>query len=554
MSRTPKPSALRPHALFWVVALVATIRPGGPLVGQAVDTPVLDPPVTYDDDLLSAEFHRSRREAVLERLPADAVALFLGAPTRNRSNDVDYEYRQSSDFLYLTGSSEPGSALLLVPSGIEVDGRTVHELLFVPPRDPSQEVWLGRRYGTDRAMEQLGVELAVDAPRFREIMTPLLERDDLRLYHLPLPDGVPHSSVLGAQLGTLLEHVEPLVVIETGLEGFIVNGMLAVSTPELYQQLQRTATMGRFSADRVADPVLRAAAAAFLRTRTLDEWTARRSELLAGHPDGTTLRGMLDELRTIKTDDEMEVLRRAIDITVDAHRTVMQQVEPGWAEYEIEALVEYTFKREGAEYPGFPSIVGSGENSVILHYETNRRTTEPGDVVVVDIGAEYHGYSADVTRTVPVSGTFSPEQRAIYDLVYRAQEAGIEATRAGRPFAQPHVEASRVLAEGLAELGLINGPSDRAGLGRFFMHGTSHYLGLDVHDVGTGDDLEPGTVITVEPGLYIPAAPDIDERWWNIGVRIEDDVLVTEGDPVILSAGAPRSAEDVERLMRRAAS
>jgi Xaa-Pro aminopeptidase len=252
----------------------------------------------------------------------------------------------------------------------------------------------------------------------------------------------------------------------------------------------------------------------------------------------------------VKTAEEMVLLQRAIDITAEAHREVMRQVEAGWAEYEIEALLEYVFKREGSESPGFQSIVGSGENSVILHYETNRRTTEPGDVVVIDIGAEYHGYSADVTRTIPVDGRFSTEQRAIYEIVLAAQEAGIAATTAGSMFFAPHQAAAVVLARGLAELGLIRGPTDQAGLSRFFMHGTSHYLGLDVHDVGTNGPLLPGTVITVEPGIYIAASEDIDPKWWNIGVRIEDDVLVTQSGPVVLSAGAPRGVEEIETLMR----
>ena len=467
--------------------LLTTWVPPATVVAQARDAPV-----RYEDDYLSADFHRSRREAVMERLPDSAVAVFFAAPERTRSNDVRFEYRQSSDFLYLTGSHEPGSALLLAPAGVEVDGRMVREILFVPPRDPAEEVWLGRRFGAERAMERLGVELAVEATRFQEILGPLLAGESRPVHHLPLPDGVESGSVLASQVATFLEHV--------------------------------------------------------------DTASAAGHEAGGDRSDGATLRSVLDALRMVKTAEEMRLLRRAIDITVDAHRAVMRQVEAGWAEYEIEALVEHTFKREGAEQPGFPSIVGSGENAVILHYETNRRTTEPGDVVVIDVGAEYHGYSADVTRTIPVDGTFSEEQRAIYDLVLRAQEAGIAESRAGRPFGAPHAAAAQVLASGLAELGLIASPTDQQGLSRFFMHGTSHYLGLDVHDVGTGGPLEPGTVITVEPGIYIAAADDVDPRWWNIGVRIEDDVLITDGDPVVLSADAPRDAEAVERLMREPTS
>ena len=462
----------------------ATLFLGMITLPYALPAQEVDAPVRYDEDYLSADFHRSRRAAVVAQLPGNSLVVLFGAPMRNRSNDMDYEYRQASDFLYLTGSEEPGSALILAPGGLEVDGERVHEILFVPPRDPAREVWDGRRFGAERAMQRLGVELALDATRFDEILVPLLQNGQHRVYHLGFPDAVPEGSALHDQLAAFMDNVDP-----AALAG-------------------------------------------------------------AGTGSAAPLRGVLDGLRAIKSDEEMTALRRAIDITTEAHREVMQQVQAGWAEYEIEALVEYTFKRNGSEQPGFNSIVGSGENSTILHYMTNRRVTEPGDVVVIDIGAEVHGYSADVTRTIPVSGTYSPEQRAIYELVYRAQEAGIRATRAGNPFFASNNEASRVLAEGLAELGLISSAADTGGLRRFFMHGTSHYLGLDVHDVGSYGLLRPGEVVTIEPGIYIPVAADIDPKWWNIGVRIEDDVLVTDGDPVILSGGAPRQIDDVEALMR----
>ncbi|HSH74632.1 MAG TPA: aminopeptidase P N-terminal domain-containing protein, partial [Longimicrobiales bacterium] len=441
----------------------------------------LEAPVRYEHDHTSVEFHRSRRGAVLGLLPHNAIALFFGAPTRNRQNDVSYEYRQSSDLLYLTGSEEPGSVLLLAPEGVEVDGERAREILFVPPRDPSQEVWLGRRFGTEGAMRQLGVELAVEATRFDEIVAPLLVSADHQVFHLEVPEAVARDTPLAAQVQTFLAHVRP-IDLPRGRDASLLAQAIAASSPELFGRLKEAGLRPA----AFQDATHRAWAEAFASSVGYEEWAARRTELLRGRSEGTVLRIVLDELRTVKTDEEMRLLQRAIDITAEAQREVMTQVEPGWAEYEIEALVEYTFKRSGAEYPGFPSIVGSAENSVILHYETNRRTTEPGDVVVIDIGAEYHGYTADITRTIPVNGRYSPEQRAIYELVYAAQEAGIDAARAGNVLYAPHQAASRVLAEGLAELGLISGPEDQVGLRRFFMHGTSHYLGLDVHDVGSG--------------------------------------------------------------------
>ncbi len=539
MSRMSRMRPVLPRFLL----LLALAMPA-PLVAQQD----VQAPVRYDADHLPAEFHRGRRAEVAGRLPDTAVAIFFGAPTRNRSNDVSYEYRQDSDFLYLTGSHEAGSVLLLVPGGAEVDGRTVREILFVPPRDPAEEVWLGRRFGAERAMDELGVELAVESTRFEEIAGPLLSDPQRQVFHLPLPDGVPAGSDLERQLAVFAEHVRPVSVPEGGLTGFMLHGVLAAPSPQLFERLKMIASRG-FDPAEASDPTARLAAEAFVASSTYEEWRERHAEVTAGSPDGTTLRAVLDDLRTIKTAEEMEVLSGAIDITVEAHREVMRRVEPGWKEYQIEALVEYTFKRLGAQYPGFPSIVGSGENSVILHYETNRRETEPGDLVVIDIGAERHGYSADVTRTIPVSGSFTEEQRAVYEIVLRAQRAGIAAARAGAPYLDPHYAAQRVLAEGMAELGLIRSAEDLNGLRRFFMHGTSHYLGLDVHDVGTGGPLQPGTVITVEPGLYIPQADDIDPRWWNIGVRIEDDILITRDGPVNLSVGAPSTVEEIEGLM-----
>ena len=531
--------SLRRNTATWCLLAAVLLAPP-PVPAQQRDAPV-----RYEDDFLSADFHRSRRELLRETLPENAVAVVFGAATRNRSNDVGYEYRQSSDFLYLTGSEEPGSVLLLAPGGLRIDGRTVREVMFVPPRDPAEEVWTGRRFGVERAISELGLELAVEATRFEEIVVPILRDRTRQIHHVDIPDAPESGSQLERQLETFLANVRPLSVDPQSPSASLMLA-LAAAGPETFERLKRAPSLpGSFS-----DEPLRRIEGVFTSARTYDEWARRRTELLQGYSEGTALRIALNDLRTTKTDEEMDVLRRAIDITVEAHREVMRQVQAGWTEYQIEALVEYTFKRNGSEYPGFPSIVGSGENSTILHYETNRRTTQPGDVVVVDIGAEFHGYTADITRTIPLTGRYTAEQRAIYELVYAAQEAGIRAARAGNGFRAPHEAGSRVLADGLARLGLISSPNDQAGLRRFFMHGTSHYLGLDVHDVGNYGPLTPGTVITVEPGIYIAAADDIDPKWWNIGVRIEDDVLITEGEPVLLSQGAPRQIDEVEALMR----
>jgi len=258
------------------------------------------------------------------------------------------------------------------------------------------------------------------------------------------------------------------------------------------------------------------------------------------------LQMMMAKLRQVKTEEELVLLRKAIDITCEAQNELMRQINDSMKEYETEAIIEYVFKRNGAEYPGFPSIQGSGENSCILHYTSNRRPLKNGGLLVSDVGAEYHGYTADVTRTIPPDGAFSEEEAAIYNLVLKAQQAGINAAVVGNSFWAPHKAAQEVIVEGLKELGIIKKNIE---VRKYFMHGTSHYLGLDVHDAGLYMALEEGNVITVEPGIYIAEGSDCDPKWWNIGVRIEDDILITQEGPENLSAKSPRTIQEIMKLM-----
>ena len=256
----------------------------------------------------------------------------------------------------------------------------------------------------------------------------------------------------------------------------------------------------------------------------------------------------MSKLREIKDEEELVLMKKAIDITCEAQVELMKALEPGMKEYQSEAIVEFIFKLNGAEYPGFPSIQGSGANSCVLHYQTNRKEMIGANLLVSDVGAEYHGYTADVTRTIPVDGKFSVEEAIIYNLVLKAQTAGIEASKAGENFWSANVAATTVLSQGLMDLGIIKTPLE---LKRYFMHGTSHYLGLDVHDTGTYGKLEVNSVITVEPGIYIAADSPCDPKWWNIGVRIEDDILITKDGPVNLSACIPRTIPEIEQLMKQ---
>jgi Xaa-Pro aminopeptidase len=269
---------------------------------------------------------------------------------------------------------------------------------------------------------------------------------------------------------------------------------------------------------------------------------------------------VVHEMRLFKTEAELEMMRRAADITCEAHRAAMAAAHPGVHEYELEALIEYTFRRSGAVGPSYSSIVGSGPNATILHYVENSRRVRENDLVLVDAGAEYGYYAADVTRTWPASGRFTDEQRAVYEVVLAAQVGAIEMSRPGVTMQEIHDFTVRTLTEGLVRLGLLEGPVERAieqsTFKKFYMHKTGHYLGMDVHDVGKYREneewrkLAPGMVMTIEPGLYIAEdCEDVDERWRGIGVRIEDDILVTDSGHEVLTAAAPKTVEEIERAV-----
>jgi Xaa-Pro aminopeptidase len=271
---------------------------------------------------------------------------------------------------------------------------------------------------------------------------------------------------------------------------------------------------------------------------------------------------LLDEMRLIKDASELATMRRAAAISAAAHCRAMRAAKPGAAEYQIEAELLHEFRREGSQSPAYGSIVASGPNSCVLHYRGNDRTMRDGDMLLIDAGCEFDGYASDITRTFPVNGKFSGPQKAVYDIVLASQAAAIAEVKPGSTYNQPHDAATRVLAQGMIDLGLCKGPLDAllesGDYRRFYMHRTGHWLGLDVHDCGEykvdGEwrQLKAGMVLTVEPGFYIREANDIPRDFWNIGVRIEDDVLVTATGSDILSSGVPKKTADIEALMRGA--
>jgi len=461
---------------------------------------------------MNPQIYAERRARLAAQLGEHGVAIIPTATEKPRNRDNDYLFRFDSYFHYLTGFTEPNAWLVLRGDG--------HSTLFCNPKDVEREIWDGIRLGPDAAPEALGVQAAY----------PVTELD--------------------TKLPELLENQA------TVWYPFAVHPGLETRVDEWLQAVRRKVRQGASCPDTQRDVCV-----------------------------------LLDDMRMIKDTHEQDLMRRAAHISAGAHIRAMQvcaqRLRAGHEvrEYHLDAELLHEFRQLGSQYPAYGSIVAAGANACVLHYRADNAPIEAGELVLIDAGCELDGYASDITRTFPANGTFSGPQRALYEVVLNAQEAAVAATRAGARFVDGHEAAVRVLSQGLLDLGLLS--SDKAGTlddvierrlySRFYMHRTGHWLGMDVHDCGsyvepteqhqvsertdpvTGATqkvrpsriLQPGMVLTIEPGLYVRPAPDVPEAFWNLGIRIEDDALVTAKGCELITRGVPVAPDEIERLMAK---
>lgn len=498
--------------------------------------------IALPTDYLSTDFHKSRRQAFKEKLPPNSVAVLFANPVRNRANDVDYIYHQDPNFYYLTGYKEPHSMVILFSEPqTDSEGNEYDEILFAQSRNAREEMWTGRRLGPERAKEVLDVAHVMDHSEFKDADINFSSFD--KIWFPQFYNDV-RDTPNEADLFDLIQQFKSKAAIPEDFNPrkHAIYQQIRESTPDFYQNLaEQIFRMSRWDPGLNDDPVIQG----FINAGT----TEGRKKIAASIPESNLdpqgLTNVMKQLREIKSGEELKLLRKAVSISCVGQIEVMKAMRPEMSETEIQGIHEFVFKKYGAEYEGYPSIVGAGYNGCILHYIENNRPSVDGDLVLMDLGAEYHGYTADVTRTIPANGKFTEEQKLIYNIVLEAQDAGIAASQPGNSMRAPHQAAKEVIDRRLAELGIIEAGASH----NYFPHGTSHYVGLDVHDPGTGGPLQAGSVITVEPGIYIPAGSPCDEKWWNIAVRIEDDILITETGNENLSALAPRTVEAIEQMM-----
>ena len=445
------------------------------------------------------DIYQKRRIALAKKIRANTgggVAVIATASELSRNRDSEFPYRHDSDFFYLSGFEEPGATLV-----IKVDQNSEETHLFCRPKDPEREIWDGIRLGPEAAPKMLGVDSA-------------------------------HSNV---ELDTKLSQ-------------------LLADQDAVYVRLAESAETDR----------------------RLRHWMKQvRQQARAGiNPPSEfhDVEAMIHEMRLFKDVHEIEIMRRAAAISARAHIRAMQICKPGMREYQLEAELLHEFRNSGSQSVAYNSIVAGGANSCILHYRAGSTELRGGELCLIDAGCELDGYASDITRTFPVNGKFSGPQRALYDITLAAQEAAIAVTKPGNTFMQPHEAALKVLTQGLldekllklTELGSLDNAIETAAYRRFYMHRTSHWLGMDVHDVGSYREqnninadaekpwriLRPGMVITIEPGLYVRPAQDVDEQFWNIGIRIEDDAVINDSGCELISRSAPVKADDIEALMK----
>lgn len=435
------------------------------------------------DEGVSQAEHQRRRRRLARAVGARALVIVPAASQRLRNSDVEYAFRQNSDFLYLSGFPAADALLVLAP------GRAQGEyLLFCRARDKTAEMWVGAQPGPAEARRAYAADAAYPLEKVDAMLPRLLaERDEV---YAPIGENAAFDERLGDWL------------------------------------------------------------------RGARRWTARRGAA----PEALRCLRPLHELRLIKGREELRLMRRAGEISARAHRSAMRACRPGLYEHHLEAALLNEFVAAGARDCAYGSIVASGANACVLHYTRNNAQIDDGDLLLIDAGCELGGYASDITRTFPANGRFSAEQREVHDIVLAAQRAAIAKARPGRTIEQVHQAAVRTLVTGMLRLGWLKGSLSSAlkagDWRRFYPHRTGHWLGLDVHDVGDYEvggrsrKLEAGMVMTVEPGLYVPpSSRDAAPRWRGIGVRIEDDVLITKNGAEIINGDAPRAADEIEAFM-----
>ena len=501
--------------------------------------------VNLPKDYLTPAFHAGRREALRALMPPRSVAVIFAYPVRNFSNDVEFPYHPNPDLYYFSGYKEPNAVLFIFKEPQHApDGSTYKELFFIQHRDPEQEQWTGRRLGVEKVKAQLGFDHVYTGSEFAQYPLDLAAFD--QILFAGVPDDVHDDLSDSADLYDLLKVFTKKAALPADYDAGILELVSGVMERVTHRTLPRyIAFMNkrREASEKIRDNQW---VTDFVNCKDSADLANLKNKLATLKWNTFLYTKLVGSLREIKTTEEMALMRKTVSISSIAHAEVMKAIQPGMSEAELQGLQEYVHKKLGAEYVGYPSIVGAGANGCILHYEENTRVNISRDMVLMDIGAEYHGYSADVTRTVPSTGKFTPEQRAIYDLVYRAQEAIFPLCHEGVPFSELNKKATEVLAQGLLDLGIIKNKDQ---VFTYYPHSCSHFLGLDVHDLGNYDqDLKENMVITVEPGIYIPSGSACDKKWWDIGVRIEDDVRIGKTKVELLSWQAPRKSTDVEKL------
>ena len=497
----------RSFVLVFIFALTLSVFPGTTSRTASADPPsairVTPPAPKYTDAERQAELAR-RRAAVAAKMSDRSMLILFSTEPKLYTNDVDYVYRQENNLYYLTNLKQENATLVITK-----DGGVVKETLFIPKRVPVREAWEGKMYSREQAARISGVNTIVDASERAQFIQAVKDKGAFTS-----KDGSVGISANVDRLYLLLPRSEQ---DENGKREFTIENDLAKGPTE--QKFENA-------------------------------------------------RLIFDELRHIKSPYELRMLQHAIDITTEAQMRSMAMVGRAKMEYEVQAEVEYTFRRRNADFWGYPSIVGCGPNATTLHYVESQSEIRKGDLLLMDVGAEYEHYTADVTRTFPVNGKFSKEQAEIYRIVYDAQEAVGAATKPGATFADLSRIARDTIADGLLKVGLI---TKKEQVGIWFIHGLGHWLGMNVHDVGRyGEPLKPGMVFTNEPGIYIredalanlPDTPEnkafiekvrpVFEKYKNIGVRIEDDLLVTDTGVAWMTKNLPRKLEDIEAFMAKA--